>query len=440
MTATQTTARIPPIVHQINGAVAEEESYVAQRTEGRFAAVDTIAAAAVPNADGKTYALELERFDAILTTGLGRLAPILARLRQELHQARIECQLFLAEHRLERAPPCEPNIMRTIEMIVGAMLLEAAATTWIYLPAVNIGPALVISALISAGVAFPAVFLAMGLVLSKHRLSYTYWLTGLATTALASIGVVVAVFSTAHFRLLVGEDRTLVAHPMRAAQKVWASLIDAPLHPLVEPSNWGLIAAAGLAAAVVAWKVFGLFGYLGWRRLAVKQHETIEAIHAQGSSACAHAEAGMNAGVRAIDSRADDAKVSLKRIAEAVELNKAVSVAHRSAMAEISRQLAGARAKVVLVLNSAGLLEPNFPPAISERNFDRQPFERLTRQATDQHEALIAARPEALAYLRERYAKYCVAVQRLVETALTAPPPPMPRNSHYIAEDEGPEL
>lgn len=413
---------IPPIIQQIDRTIETQTNHINQRTTGRFATVDTMARAASPPPSECTFDLETVTLQSALIDIAADTSGELARLGDELRKDEDESRVFLAEHRLNRRPPFD-MIPVLGAWVVGAMLAESIGTTPAYSPYVGGPLAYATAALISLGVAVPAVLIGMGVVATRHRLHLGYRLTGFASV-ITGVGLMgFALLCGSHFRELVARTPRLITQPWKVKDEIIASISGNWASPLYDPPNWGLLGAGALASAITAWKVFNTFGYVGWRAIALREEDRRQAIVEAGKKARNMAAAAKKQEMRNVKMKATRFAINRRELMRASALNDAIVTSDRTAVKIVAKMRADA---VGMALRSgreaASRVAPDWPvgscPADRVSPVDRNAFRDAVRQALDQQDGAIATEPRALCVLSDLYRAFVANLQRAVESAL----------------------
>lgn len=405
-----------PIERSIAAVISASMQEASQTTLARHQHLEQLASQQIPSADGRTFNLECDLYAAELTTISTSTAPQLAVLGEEYCQAKDETELFMEEHGLPRRPPYRVSLLTLAGWIAAAMSGEAVATAPIYAPAVGWAQAFLIAGLISLGVTGPAMGLGLGIVAARHRLSQFYRLLGILVAAFTTTLLLVVLVCGAHFRETLSASPGLINRPQALAEALWQSLSTGPFDPLVEMGNWGLVAAAAIAATLIAWETFKTFGYVGWRELAAREEIAFEAIHATGEEARSRGSAAMRAQERVMKMKARKAEASRLGLERLNTLDTIVTSSHLRAVAHI--QVEAANAKGLLARDpSESSWSPQSEMGLSQAAFDRTAFKSSIERATDLHDALIASRPSAVTKLSELYTAFCISLQRATEQA-----------------------
>ena len=343
-------SRPATIETRIDTVIRVEIEHISQAEASRHQSVEEVAAGLAPSPDQTGFDLEQARLGTELAELSTRTSVELKILSAEYEEASRESELFLDEHGLPRRPPYQASLLPLVRSIALAMTGEAAATAAIYKPAIGWAPAIMVAGLISLAVAVPAMLLAMGLVLSRHRLSRTYWLIGLGSIAVALALLLLMMLCSAHFRQLTAAMPALMSDPMAMLEILIASLRSAPFRPLADPANAGLFAAAALAAGFVAWETFRTFGYLGWRSVAGREEEARNAILRESTASLGEAAAAKGRQERAIDLKVARAKDCQRALRRTLGLDTDVVRSTTTALAELATERAGAQAIVTRAL------------------------------------------------------------------------------------------
>ncbi|MEA3061376.1 MAG: hypothetical protein QOJ94_1157 [Sphingomonadales bacterium] len=414
--------RTPQTVAQIDTVVEAEIRHISQVEANRHRTVDRLAATAMPTLDERGFDLERANYSATLTEVSARAAPALGHLGLEYGEARWESDFFLREHGLQRRPPYKASLLTLAGIVTLAMSLESAATSPIYEPAIGWAPAVVVASLISISVGVPAMLLGMGVVLSRHRLSRTYWGLGLAAILLGGSLLLTVMLCAAHFRQLAAALPALTANPGQMLEMLVTSLRAAPFRPLADPSNSGLFAAAAIAAAFVAWETYGTFGYVGWRRIAIREEQALQSLLDESALAEREAAVAKKEQLEIINRKVSTSRRAKRDLGRLLALDTAIVSSTTTALAEAAVLRSGAQAIFNRAFEKGGdeSDDRSFAPTCPTRSAtraDRTEFAATVRSAVAAHDERIEARPAAIASISELYLAFCNSLKRATQEA-----------------------
>jgi hypothetical protein len=387
----------------------------------RHSQLDQLAAQEAPPGDGGRYDLHRESYVADLTSLSGHTSAQLAHEGHEFRDARFEAQLFLDQHVLARHPPYRYNVSYLWLTLLGTMLGEAVLTSPIYAPAVGWVEALFLGAVIAVGVAAPATGAGVGVVMARHRINAFVRVAGMVIAAGCIVLVATALLIGTHFRPIAADQPALMHHPGELAQGIWRSFEGNPFGQIVEPANWGLMAAGAVAAFLVAKEVYRTYGYIGWRPLATREEAALRAIRLIEERAKSVADGRRRARIRSMDLEVREAARSREAIRRILGLDEVVASARAKALQRIGVEATRAW-RILLEGGAVG------SDAAVDRNQwdvaepDRSSFRIQTERSLVLHQKFIDAQPRAIAMLTELYAAFCASLNRAVSHATTGGP------------------